>query len=197
MTQLGKPYSAERRKIMAQSLGVKTSSKFIADMVERANEYIAAQEFVSAKNSTNHVRSELKNFRKIAEQQLKLSNSFIVKIDELSPHTKLQIRLLSGLQNRMKGIIAPLMDSINATKRPIEGTSGRRLDTIRDNFLLEIVSIYTTATNKEFKVRALYTDHRRKGPDKNFLFAATTGLPGFQNITEQGIEKALERALKR
>jgi len=197
VTQLGNPYSDEQLEKMAQSLGVEKTSQFITDMVDHANWYIAAQEFISSDSTIAKVRSELKKFVKTAEGVLETNNKMVTEIEKLSPHTQLHISPVTRLRSTITATFGPLMDSIESAKHPIEGKPGRRQDTLRDKFLLEIVRIYKAATNKEFNVRKVYTNHPREGPDTSFLLTATTDLPGFQGINELAIEKALETALKR
>ena len=85
------------------------------------------------------IKDELKKFVKTAEGVLETNNKMVTDIEKLSPHTKLHISPVTRLRSSITATFAPLMDSINAAKHPIEGKRGRRHDTLRDNFLLEIV----------------------------------------------------------
>jgi hypothetical protein len=191
------PYTKDQLQRIATSLHIAEDSPFIAALVKRATQYHFKQGFIANDANMESLRKELKGFKDGAEEVLATLNRFTVSIERLSENTKPRITPLLRLQENIGKCTGTLADSINSAKRPVSGNRGNSIDTIRDEFLIELYEFYNDVTGLELKVRSLWTDHPRKGDALAFLFAATEEFPGFENLTPGGIEKAMERALKR
>jgi hypothetical protein len=191
------PYTEDQLQRIATSLHIAKASPFIAALVKRATQYQFTQDFIANNANTESLRKELKGFKDGAEEVLATLSRFAVSIERLSENTKPRITPLLRLQENIRRCIGTLTDSINNAKRPVSGKRGNNIDTIRDDFLIELYEFYNDVTGLELKVRSLWTDHPRTGDALAFLFAATEELRGFENLTPGGIEKAMERALKR
>jgi hypothetical protein len=189
------PYSKANFEQIATTLGVELDSSVMLALIDRANWYIAAQEFVANDTNSKQLRAEMRAFAKMGDKSLMRASKLSGEISRLSASARLQIGAISPLQINAAAFIESLADATNQAKMLVNGNRGRSINTIRDDFLIRLSEIFENATGKELKVRTRFTDQPNPSDSVTFLVAATEGLPGFVNMTTGGIEKAMERAL--